>query len=266
MLGFLAGGLGSLLGGAFGYAGNKAAAAASERAMKEAQAIRNQEAMALAMGLQPMDLPSLNYTPESMQYLAEASPLLYDLPEDVQAQLVQDSPELRAIQMDAINNLSQRAREGMTAEDQYQFMLGQRKAGTEARGAEEAIIDSMQRRGMGGSGIEAAMRMKARQNAAQTLALEEAQRQSANAQLRAMAEAQAATQAGNLRGQDIGLSQSNANILNQFAGLTDAKSSIVFRIHPANNANSADFGGRGVLWCFPVSYRPPKLLICGVSP
>ena len=50
----------------------------------------------------------------------------------------------------------------------------------------------------------------------------------------------------------------------EFFQALSKKSQQLFINRLANNANEAEFGGRGVSWCFPASYRPPNQLICGV--
>ena len=218
---------------ALGYLGNEQARKASNRAMDEVSDLRNQALQqymqyadpsmldqydtAYLEGLQTVDPGTYTYSPEAYEYLAAPSLEEYSPWEDVQAQEIADSPEARAIQYGALQDLQQRAEEGLTAQDQADYMRGRQRAGEMARGREGAIQRSLEARGMGGSGIEAAMRQIASQQSVGQLSDMEAQRAAENARQRALATQMAMAGGERLRGQDIALNQANANILNQFA-------------------------------------------------
>jgi hypothetical protein len=224
-----------LLGAGVNYLGQKEASKASDKAMNQLAGLRGEAYDLLNAGIDPSQLEQLgiispiemSYTPEELQYIAGSDPLMYDIPQDVKAQMVSDSPEARAIQLAALKNIQTRAKEGLTAEDQQQYLQASRRAGEMARGREGAIMESLQARGMGGSGIEAAMRQMASQGAAQDLSSVEAERATAQAKARALAELQSMQGASQLRGQDIGLSETNADIINRFAMENSARNQAV---------------------------------------
>jgi hypothetical protein len=223
---------GAMLGGAAAnYFGNEEARRASEKAAKDA-AYQREEAKKYLQSIDPNQLAALdteslnsllniasglNYTPEEYQYIEGATPLDYQYVGDAASQQVADSPEARAIQLAALQDLQKRASEGLTAQDQADFMRAQTQSGEMAKGREQAIMQSLQARGMGGSGIEAALRGQASQAGASNLAQILADKAAANANQRTNATQASMTGAASLRGQDIGLNTTNANIMNQFA-------------------------------------------------
>jgi hypothetical protein len=223
---------GAMLGGAaLNYLGNEEARKASAKAAKEA-ARQRADAKAYLETINPnelagLDAESLNsllniasgirYNPEEYAYIAGATPLDYQYTGDVSGQVVADSPEARAMQLAALQDLQKRASEGLSAEDQAGFMRARRDAGEMAKGREQAVMQSLQARGMGGSGIEAALRGQASQLGADRLAQVEAEKAAANAQQRALATELAMRGAGSLRQADIGLNTTNADIMNKFA-------------------------------------------------
>jgi len=151
------------------------------------------------------------------EYIEGAAPQYYATPEEVQANTITEDPLLRETELKALQGLKARADEGMTAADTADWMDKRNKAATEARGQEEAIINSMRSRGMGGGGTEYALRMGAGQSALDRLAANEAAKASSNAELRALAELKGGQMAGQMRGEDFNVSNTNADILNKFA-------------------------------------------------
>lgn len=96
-------------------------------------------------------------------------------PEEAVAQLqeqsamdgVQVSPDLISAQKQALSQLKQVADEGgLTAIDRARLFDAKEEMATASRGAQEAILQEAQRRGVGGSGMEMANRMLAQQAAA----------------------------------------------------------------------------------------------------
>jgi len=218
-LGILAGSAG------LGYLGSQQAASAAEKASSQAlaqeEALRAQALQMIQSGVDPSQLQSLydvgSYDPMQMEVIEGFDPLAYQYGGDVDAQTIADSPEARAMQMSALAEMQGRADEGLNAQDKAQFMLGQMRTGETARGREEAVMESLQARGMGGSGIESSLRQQANQDAIEMLAMQQAQQAQAAAQQRAQATQDMFGMSGALRSQDIGVQRSNADILNQFA-------------------------------------------------
>ena len=150
-------------------------------------------------------------------YIAGQNPELEGLPEDLQAQLIAEDPTLKATQMAALQEMQNLAKEGMSSEDAYNYMTAASRTGQEARGREEAIINEMQRKGQGGSGMEYALRTQAGQSAVDRFAENQALQAAKTAEMQALANTQQAAMAGDIRGQDFKTNATNTDILNQFA-------------------------------------------------
>jgi len=151
------------------------------------------------------------------EYIQAPEAILEGLPPELQAQIIKEDPTLRSTEMAALQNMQELADKGMSAQDAYNYMQSQQRTGQESRGQQEAIINEMLRKGMGGSGIEYALRTQAAQNAVDRFSQEQAAQAAKNAEMRALANLQQGEMAGNLRGQDYTVNSTNANILNQFA-------------------------------------------------
>lgn len=213
-----------VLGAGAGIYGANQAGKASDRASADARA-QQEAAYQILMQNNPELLKQLVNTspeallfdPEEYGYIEGGSPILYGLPTDAQSTLAGDSPEMRAMQMNSLNSLQERSEEGLSAQDQADFLRGRRRSGEMARGREGAIINNMQARGMSGSGVEAAMRMIASQEGANRLSESQADQASTNAMVREQALRDLLSGSSQVRGQDIALNATNADILNSFA-------------------------------------------------
>jgi len=117
---------------------------------------------------------------------------------------VSTDPRLKTQQMSALEQLAGIAETGMSPADQAAFELARRNSAQEEQARQGQILQEMQARGQGGSGIELISRLKSNQSAADRL--QEAQLQQAQAQQQARM--QALGQVGNLssqvREQDFG--------------------------------------------------------------
>ena len=95
-------------------------------------------------------------------------------PEEAEVYLQQQSgmagistdPALQAAQQDALASLQDIGRNGMTAMDRAKLGEIQSQEQTQARGAREAIMQSAQQRGAGGSGMELLQQMQNQQDSA----------------------------------------------------------------------------------------------------
>jgi len=161
----------------------------------------------------------LSYTPEQYAALDRIPPEDYEKPADIQANQVQDSPQGRNIQAQALSELQQRSEQGLSAKDQYEYEKNKEAAGETARGREQAITQNMAARGMGGSGMEAALRNQGSQESTNRLADVSAQQAQADALSRIQATQDSMQGGAALRAGDVNLNTTNANILNQFAQL-----------------------------------------------
>lgn len=199
-----------------GLIGQSAAGEASDKAMGRAGTMTGYAINTLE-GMPTLDLPEFYYTPEEYAYYEGATPLQYLAPEEVAASTIAEDPATRQMQMDALQDLLSRSEEGLTAQDRYNFMVNRRAADEAAQGREQALRESMARRGMGGTGLEAALMQQAGQAGTERLAQTQAAQAAANAQARINALNSLISGAGGVRAADIGKERSNAEILNSMA-------------------------------------------------
>jgi len=199
---------------ALGYLGNESAQDASEAAYEEEQAQRN-KAYNLLSQQQDYNIQGLDYTPE--EYSNAANPYLYELPEDVAATQVADSPEARALQVQALTDLQARSDEGRSASEKASLARNLTSAQESAKGREGAIAESLAQRGLGGSGLQLVQQQMSAQSVADTMSQAALDEEALNAQAKQEALDSLLSGSSNLRSQDVSLNESNANILNQFA-------------------------------------------------
>lgn len=167
---------------------------------KQAEASQNSQ-NALA-SLQGVDLPSVEEMQIQLQEMIQQGTIT---PEAAQTILMERSsmneietdPALKQNQLDALNSLVSLAQEGgMTDQDRANLSKIKTDENTNARGQREAILQSAQSRGLGGSGIELMNALQNQQNSA----TRQSQRDmdvAGQAQARALESLQ---QAGNLSG------------------------------------------------------------------
>lgn len=110
---------------------------------------------------------------------------------------IEVDPRLAQAQLEALEGFQQRASMGLTPEDEAALNALRRDISGQAQARDAGIMQSLERRGMGGSGAEIAQRLASSQNALQRQA-EDADRQAA---MSFAAKMQALGQVGNLGGQ-----------------------------------------------------------------
>lgn len=153
------------------------------------------------------DIPIPKY-----QYM---TPDLYDS-EAAQYQITQEDPLLRSAQMSALAKMSGLAETGLSQADQADMSRARDQAAQMARGNTEAALQNAQARGVGGSGMEFAMREMASQGGAER-ARQQGMDVAANAaKQRAMYNQAYGQQLSGARADDARTNQANTNIINQF--------------------------------------------------
>lgn len=144
-------------------------------------------------------------------------------PEQAQAQLVQsnayDSMNLdtegKDAQLQALRQMSEIGNEGgLTASDKSKLRQIQNEEQTTARGANEAIIQNAQQRGMGGSGLEMLQRMKNQQDSATRQSNKDLDVAAMGQERALQAMQQAGALGGNINQQQFGQQQAIANSKN----------------------------------------------------
>lgn len=142
------------------------------------------------------------YTPE----LEEA----VNLQESKVAQ-IQEDPNLRQQQVKALELISQRTDEGLTAEDRLAFNQAQLAADQAAKAKEASILQEMAARGQAGGGNELIARLQAGQSSANRLASQGDEVAAASVANKLAALTQLANQSGQLRSQDFNVEQTKAD-------------------------------------------------------
>jgi hypothetical protein len=165
-----------------------------------------------------MPLLNLGDTPDyqQLQYLGDFNPAMYQTPEAAQYQTIEDSPETRAIQMQALQRLIGQADGTFDAQNKAEQFQALDSANRMAQSREGAIRNQMERKGQGGTGVNALMQAQGAQmgaNRARAGTLD-AVSKAALQKLAAMQGAVGA--AGQVRGQDFQRNSANANIINDF--------------------------------------------------
>jgi hypothetical protein len=200
-VGTLAGAIGGgLLGGLFGGGESDA-----DRAMAEIE--KNKE---LWGGLTTPDLKWEHYSPEDYLSAGEYNP------EDAQSSLISEDPMTRSAQMSALQKMAGLADSGMSEQDALSRQQMIRTAGREAKSATDSALESARSRGVGGSGLEFALREMASQNAADRAQDAGLQGAAQSAQQRALYNQAYLSGLGSQRDQDYRAQSANAGILNQF--------------------------------------------------
>lgn len=110
---------------------------------------------------------------------------------------ITSDPRLRSVQMQALESLRKQGEEGLTLTERADLAQARRETSRDARAREQAILQDMQARGMGGSGAELAARLAGSQGASERMSAE-GDRLAAMAQQKAL---QATAQSGQLAGQ-----------------------------------------------------------------
>lgn len=137
-------------------------------------------------------------------------------PEEAKYQKIEEDPRIRQAQMDYLSKLSGLSNTGFTEGDQAAMLQAQLEAQRQARSGREAALQNAAVRGMGGSGLEYAMRAAADQDAANRAQAGGLQAAEAAARQKALYNQAYGGALQNQRAQDFGANSANAGIINQF--------------------------------------------------
>lgn len=124
---------------------------------------------------------------------------------------IQEDPSLREGQMSALQLMSDRATGGLTAEDKAAFNQLRNEVATQNRGEQQALLQEMQARGLGGSGAELASRLQAQQSAANRAAQGADDIAAAASRNALEAAARYGTMSGDVRNQDFAINKQMAD-------------------------------------------------------
>lgn len=203
--------LGNILGGILG--GNAASMDRShaQDAMKQAAAVYDKIGLppdtSKALILQQLHQVGM-YTPQLEQDLNNtfAQSAVGNLQED---------PNLRKAQTDALTSMQQRAKVGLSAEDRAALNQVRSQTQQDANANRQAVLQQMQSRGIGGSGASLVAQLQSGQDA-QNLASSQSNSLMGQAQSKALqALGQSSDMASQLRGQDFSNNQVKTNAVDE---------------------------------------------------
>jgi len=157
--------------------------------------------------LDQIEVPTLNwqdYAPESLGT------------ESANYEQVSEDPLIRSAQMSALSKMAGLADRGLSEEDAAGFQKARAQGAQMSRAGTEAALANAQARGVGGSGLEFAMREMANQQGAERASSAGLDQAANAARQRAMYNQAYAQQLSGVRGQDANMNQANADIINRF--------------------------------------------------
>ncbi len=153
---------------------------------------------------------------ENEQYAGDFNPEMFDDPEAAAYQTIEEDPRVRQVQMDALQQMIDRASGAADAKsDNAQFQAMDQAAGL-ARGREGAIRQQAQRRGQSGAGMDSVLSAQAGQAAANRARAGNQEAVEAAAIEKLLANNGAIAGAGSVRGQDFQAKSANSDIVNRF--------------------------------------------------
>lgn len=184
------------------------------------------------------NLQGPEYDPTGFQYQGDFNPEALADPEAAKAQMVQESPEGRAAQLAALQQLSQEQDQSIGSQSALGRYQAEQDASQFSNSREQAIKQDAMRRGRVGGAAD----MIARQQSAQAGANQNLNAGLQNAQMAALLQL-AGTQAqgglaGQLRGQDQATAFSNQDAINKF-NLSNTAARNAVNQHNVGNRNEA---------------------------
>jgi hypothetical protein len=137
-------------------------------------------------------------------------------PNEAKANLIQEDPSLRSAQMNVLSRMAGLADTGLSDVDNAGFERARELGNQMEHSNTAAALQNAQARGIGGSGLEFALREMGNQAGAERAQGAGVQQASQAAQQRALYNQAYGNALGGMRQQDLGANSANANILNDF--------------------------------------------------
>jgi hypothetical protein len=136
--------------------------------------------------------------------------------ENAQYDLVDEDPARLAMQDQALMKLAGLADTGLSEVDELGFERAQSDAAQAARGNREATISEMRSRGLGGSGLDYAMREMGNQDAAERARRSAMEQAASSAENRALYQKAYMDSIGGVRDQDYRTEAGNSDVISRF--------------------------------------------------
>lgn len=199
-IGFGAQALGGIFGNIFSGADREAAEKLAQEALQEILALGAPPDLAREIFYQKFQQAGL-YTPELEQAIEVGVSKVSEIQED---------PALREAQINALSELERRGQTGLTAEDRVNYNQLRNKAVADKEAARQSIVQNMNARGVGGSGVELAAQLASSQGGVNDESAY-ADRVAADASARALQSIRdAASLGGDIRQQDFNVNNTRA--------------------------------------------------------
>lgn len=158
--------------------------------------------------------------------------------ESTNAELVDEDPLVKQAQMKALERMAGLAETGFSEVDEANLMSARDQADSMARQNREAILQNAQARGVGGGGLEFALKEMANQEASERARRAGMEGAADTARMRAMQQQAYQNALSNQRQQDYQQSAKNTDILNQFNQMNTQNRNMVNQAN-VGNRNSA---------------------------
>ncbi len=137
-------------------------------------------------------------------------------PESANYALSQDDPAMKAKQLDALSKMGDLAGGGQNAQDDLAFARARQMGDQMAQAKTAAVMNNANARGVGGGGLEFALREQGNQDASQRAQDAALQQAASSAQQRNQYMQAYAGQLGQARQQDYNTNKNNTDVVNQF--------------------------------------------------
>lgn len=226
-----------------GIMGGSAASSEAKRARRAYEA-----ALAQIAGVRVPTVEEQQLVLERPELVGEYQAMLEQTPEELATQMagVSTDPRLAQAQMQALQSLTERGEQGLSAMDRAAFDQLQRSVAQQEQSRQQGILQNMAQRGVGGSGMELAARLQSSQNAADRAQQEAMQLAAQSQQARLQALAQAGALGGNVRQQEFGEKSDVArakDVMSQF-NLQNQLANRQRNIEEQRRAQAANLGER----------------------
>ena len=214
---------GSIVSGVASYFGSKEEARALREAARQGNAEAQRRLKAIESLLERAQAPDFDYrslTPEEFSIVGEMVPQVASFvaerdPEFVTGLKTEGARQSKEIRQQVLRDFLQQAR-GEDIQSDIESQQAIDRTLQASRGLDEQVLQSMARRGVAGGGLELAARLAGTQRGTSQLAQAQQAAAQGAAQRRLAALAQSGQLAGDIRGEELGMEQSNVGILNSF--------------------------------------------------
>ena len=149
-------------------------------------------------------------------------------------------PQMKQYEMDALRDLEQISKDGMSARDQAELAQLDSQVNRQNAGRQGAIQQNMAARGMGGSGMELVAQMQASQDATERQALASMEKAAMSQDGRRAATAQMGQQAGQMSARDFQQQAARAQAQDSINRFNNANQSEVRRYNHQGKQGAAD--------------------------